>query len=118
MFGSYTFPALFGPSRSFDINAIGRKLTAAEAVRTGFALQAFATHEEMLQHAIKVGAELSATNQFSVVEAKKLLREPIRKALWNANIQELANLNKVWKDPAFVERLQRYMNSIALKAKL
>ena len=99
MFGSYSFPRLFGPGKSFELLVLGRKLTAKDAMATGFAQQIFKTHDDMMKYATLIANELCSMSQYSIKEAKKLMKDPIRRSLWNANLAELNNLNKVWKDP-------------------
>lgn len=53
----------------------------------------------MMKYANLIATELTQMNQSSVREAKKLMKDQVRKSMWAANLAELNNLNKVWKDP-------------------
>jgi len=75
MFGSYSLPRLVGTGRAFELNVLGRKLTAKSAVEVGFAQQLFKTHDEMIKYALQVANELSSMNQHSIIEAKKLMKD-------------------------------------------
>lgn len=96
MFSSYTFPRMFGHSRSYSLMVNGERLLAKDAVQCGFAQKIFKTKEEMYEHATTLCKQIEQIDRKSVMTGKLLMRESMMQELAKAGERELRENFKIW----------------------
>ncbi|CAD8197999.1 unnamed protein product [Paramecium pentaurelia] len=109
MFSSYTFPRLFGHSKSYSLMVNGERLLAKDAIECGFAQKMFKTKDEMYNHAQKICQSIEQMDRNSVMNGKLLMREALMSELSKAGERELKVNFKIWSQENLLDNVMKHM---------
>ncbi|VUC37795.1 unnamed protein product [Clonostachys rosea] len=90
---SLTFPSLMGHQRAAALFLTGERISAVEAQSLGL-VNKIVAKRELLTHVIVVAKQLSAMPQESLRATKRLMKEPVKQQLLDANDRECDDIHQ------------------------
>ena len=112
---SYLFPKIFGHSLGREIILFGRKITAAEALKSGFVSEVL-KKEGFREKTLKKAFEFARFDGTNLREFKGLLRKNEREVLKKVNRDEINFLFNQWQRGEFLERMKKMIEINKKKA--
>lgn len=112
---SYLFPKIFGNSLGREIILFGRRLTAAEALKSGFVSELL-QKEGFREKTLKKAYDFAKLDGRNLIEFKGLLTKSDKDILRKVNRDEINFLFSQWQRGEFLERMRKMMEANKIKA--
>eukprot|EP01102_Stenamoeba_stenopodia_P015910 TRINITY_DN5495_c0_g1_i2.p1 TRINITY_DN5495_c0_g1~~TRINITY_DN5495_c0_g1_i2.p1 ORF type:complete len:238 (-),score=72.35 TRINITY_DN5495_c0_g1_i2:49-762(-) len=108
---SFTFPLIMSPVKANEILLLGKKFTAREAAQVNLVNAVLPDIAALEAEVVRVVKILASHPPNALQQSKKLIREPVRKQLEDANRRETVLLKDLWASQECMDALVNFFSA-------